>query len=94
MRPLPPASVTVLIATVADRCDRDWKHRIAFPFAKVAFRLPELQPLNKKQQICTTFIVTVTAVSRRYQADTNKEFYLALSSSASEAAMSSPKTIG
>lgn len=46
MRPAPPASVTVLIATVADLCDRDWKQRIAFPFAKVAFRLPELQLLS------------------------------------------------
>lgn len=45
IRPTPLTSNTVLLAMIFDLCDRDSKHRITFPLAKVAFRLPEAQPL-------------------------------------------------
>lgn len=47
MRPAPPALNTVPIAAVDDLCDRDWKQRTNFPFAKVPFRVPDSQLLLK-----------------------------------------------
>jgi len=47
MIPSPWASSTVVAATVADLCERDWKQRTTFPLAKVAFKVPESQLLLK-----------------------------------------------
>lgn len=47
MTPAPRTSSTVLVATIAELCDRDAKQRTTFPLAKVAFRVPETQLLLK-----------------------------------------------